>query len=249
MDIVLHPRFAENKLIYLTYSKPDDKNQIRTALARGRWDGAALTDVQDIFVAQPSWNGTEAPDRASHSAGRPAVHDDRRLGCEPDGRPGAGQSQGEGAATARRWPLPPDNPFVGKAGEKPEIFSLGHRNQLGLAIRPRTGAVWSNENGPNGGDEINMILAGRNYGWPLVSLGRDYAGPWQGKFAADGSRTPSCTGRPRLPFRGWRSTRAIGFRHGRATCSSARCGWVRSPARVTCSGSCSTTRTRSCDAR
>ena len=86
--------------------------------------------------------------------------------------------------------MPGDNPFVGKAGYKPEIYSLGHRNQLGLAIQPETGAVWSNENGPNGGDEINLILPGRNYGWPIVSLGRDYAGPWQGKFALDGMESP-----------------------------------------------------------
>ena len=86
--------------------------------------------------------------------------------------------------------VPADNPFVGKAGYKPEIYSLGHRNQLGLAIQPDTGAVWSNENGPNGGDEINLILPGRNYGWPIVSLGRDYAGPWQGKFAQDGIEPP-----------------------------------------------------------
>src|SRR5262249_37223505 len=74
---------------------------------------------------------------------------------------------------------PKDNPFVGRAGYKPEIYSLGHRNLLGLAVHPQTGAVWENENGPNGGDEINIILPGRNYGWPLVSLGRTYQGPWQ----------------------------------------------------------------------
>ena len=86
--------------------------------------------------------------------------------------------------------VPSDNPFVGLAGYKPEIYSLGHRNQLGLTINPDTGAVWSNENGPNGGDEINVILPGRNYGWPIVSLGRDYAGPWQGKFAQEGIEPP-----------------------------------------------------------
>jgi glucose/arabinose dehydrogenase len=75
--------------------------------------------------------------------------------------------------------VPPDNPFVAKAGYKPEIFSLGHRNQQGLAVHPETGAIWSSEQGPNGGDEINVILPGRNYGWPLVSYGRTYAGPRQ----------------------------------------------------------------------
>ena len=124
--------------------------------------------------------------------------------------------------------VPPDNPFVGRAGYKPEIYSLGHRNQLGLAIHPETGAVWANEHGPNGGDEINVILPGRNYGWPIVSLGRDYAGPWQGKFAQEGIEPPVVSGCRRSPCRAWRSTPAIGSRRGRATCSSARCAWAKS---------------------
>jgi glucose/arabinose dehydrogenase len=74
--------------------------------------------------------------------------------------------------------VPPDNPFVGRAGYKPEIYSMGHRNQLGLIVHSETGAVWSNENGPNGGDEINIIQPGKNYGWPIASYGRTYEGPW-----------------------------------------------------------------------
>ena len=189
MDVVLHPRFAENKLIYLTYSKPDGAGKIATTLARGRWDGAALTDVRDLFVAQPYWNGsgggasrlafgrdgtlfmtTGASVANLMDAQEPGHHKGKVLRLQDDGT------------------VPGDNPFVGRAGYKPEIYSLGHRNQIGLAINPETGAVWSNENGPNGGDEINIILPGRNYGWPIVSLGRDYAGPWQGKFAQDGHR-------------------------------------------------------------
>jgi glucose/arabinose dehydrogenase len=79
----------------------------------------------------------------------------------------------------------PGNPFADRAGFKPEIYSYGHRNQLALVFHPQTGALWNVEHGPNGGDEMNVVLPGRNYGWPLVSLGRDYAGPWQGKFAMD----------------------------------------------------------------
>jgi aldose sugar dehydrogenase len=191
MDVVLHPRFAENKLIYLTYSKPDEKGQIATALARGRWDGSALTDVRDIFVALPYWNGsggaasriafardgtlymtTGASVANMMDAQDPSHHKGKVLRLRDDGS------------------VPGDNPFVGRAGYRPEIYSLGHRNQLGLAINPDTGAVWSNENGPNGGDKIDVILPGRNYGWPIVSLGRDYAGPWQGKFAQDGIEPP-----------------------------------------------------------
>ena len=193
MDVVLHPRFADNHFIYLTYSKPDDKGQIATALARGKWDAAtsSLTDVRELFVAEPYWNGsggaasrlafgrdgklymtTGASVANMMDAQTPSNHKGKVLRLNDDGT------------------VPPDNPFVGRAGYKPEIYSLGHRNQLGLAINPSSGEVWSNENGPNGGDEINVILPGRNYGWPIVSLGRDYAGPWQGKFAQDGIEPP-----------------------------------------------------------
>ena len=191
MDVVLHPRFAENKLIYLTYSKPDDKGQIATALARGRWDGSALTDLRDIFVAEPYWNGSGGAASRIAFAGDGTLYMTTGASVahlmdaqEPN------HHKGKVLRLRDDGTVPDDNPFVGKAGYKPEIFSLGHRNQLGLAIRPDTGAVYSNENGPNGGDELNLILPGRNYGWPIVSLGRDYAGPWQGKFAQDGIEPP-----------------------------------------------------------
>ena len=191
MDVVLHPRFAENKLIYLTYSKPNDKGLIATALARGKWDGAALTDVKDLFVAEPYWDG-------QGGAGSRLAFDRSGMLYMTTGASVADMMQAQSLADHKGKVLrlkddgtvPDDNPFVGKKGTKAEIYSYGHRNQLGLAINPATGAVWSNENGPNGGDEINVILPGRNYGWPIVSLGRDYAGPWQGKFAQDGIESP-----------------------------------------------------------
>jgi glucose/arabinose dehydrogenase len=191
MDVVVHPHFAENKLIYLTYSKPDSKGLIATALARGRWDGSALTDVHDLFVAEPYWTG------AGGAASRLAFAGDGTLymttGASVANMMDAqdpGNHKGKVLRLKDDGTVPGDNPFVGRAGYKPEIYSLGHRNQLGLTINPDTGAVWANENGPNGGDKINIILPGRNYGWPLVSLGRDYAGPWQGKFAQDGIEPP-----------------------------------------------------------
>jgi aldose sugar dehydrogenase len=203
LDVVLHPRFAENKLVYITYSKPAGEALIRTALARGRWNGAGLTDVRDIFIADPAWDGNGgaasrlafAPDGLLYMTTGASVanmkeaqdlgsHKGKVLRLNDDGTAAAG------------------NPFAGKPGAKPEIFSLGHRNQLGLAINPRTGAVWANENGPNGGDEINIIQAGRNYGWPLVSLGRDYAGPWQGRLAADGFENPVAYWTPAIAVSG-----------------------------------------------
>ena len=174
MDVALHPRFAENHYVYLTYTKPVGDQQATLALARGRFDGGALTDVRDIFVAGPGTGG----------ASRIAFGLDGSLFMTTGGGGGNGaQDPNSYAGKVLRLrddgTVPSDNPFVGRAGCKPEVYSLGHRNSLGLAVQPGTGDVWQNENGPNGGDEINIIRAGRNYGWPLVSYGRTYQGPKQ----------------------------------------------------------------------
>ena len=174
MDVALHPRFAENHYVYLTYTKPVGDEQATLALARGRFEGGALTDVRDIFVASPGTGG----------ASRIAFGLDGSLFMTTGGGGGNGaQDPNSHAGKVLRLrddgTVPSDNPFVGRAGCKPEVYSLGHRNSLGLAVQPGTGDVWQNENGPNGGDEINIIRAGRNYGWPLVSYGRTYQGPKQ----------------------------------------------------------------------
>ena len=174
MDVALHPRFAENHYVYLTYTKPVGDEQATLALARGRFDGGALTDVRDIFVASPGTGG----------ASRIAFGLDGSLFMTTGGGGGNGaQDPNSHAGKVLRLrddgTVPSDNPFVGRAGYKPEVYSLGHRNSLGLAVQPGTGDVWQNENGPNGGDEINIIRPGRNYGWPLVSYGRTYPGPKQ----------------------------------------------------------------------
>ena len=174
MDVALHPRFAENHYVYLTYTKPVGDEQATLALARGRFEGGALTDVRDIFVAGPGTGG----------ASRIAFGLDGSLFMTTGGGGGNGaQDPNSYAGKVLRLrddgTVPGDNPFVGRAGCKPEVYSLGHRNSLGLAVQPGTGDVWQNENGPNGGDEINIIRAGRNYGWPLVSYGRTYPGPKQ----------------------------------------------------------------------
>ena len=157
MDVALHPRFAENHYVYLTYTKPVGDQQATLALARGRFDGGALTDVRDIFVAGPGTGG----------ASRIAFGLDGSLFMTTGGGGGNGaQDPNSYAGKVLRLrddgTAPSDNPFVGRAGCKPEVYSLGHRNSLGLAVQPGTGDVWQNENGPNGGDEINIIRAGRN---------------------------------------------------------------------------------------
>ena len=174
MDVALHPQFAQNGLIYLSYTKPLGENRTTVAIARGRWDGKALTNVSDIFVADEGIGGAT-----------PIVFGgDGMLYVATSG--GDAQSPGTYAGKVLRLrddgSAPNDNPFVGHEGYKHEIYSLGHRSSLGLAVHPGTGEVWQSENGPNGGDELNIIRAGRNYGWPLVSYGRTYPGPWQAKL-------------------------------------------------------------------
>jgi glucose/arabinose dehydrogenase len=173
MDIALHPRFPETRWLYLTYSKPMGDNRSTAALARARFEGASLLDVKEIFVAQPNATGTT----------RIAFGTDGTLYMTIQGATGnRAQDPNDVAGKILRLrddgSVPPDNPFVDRPGYRPEIFTLGHRSNVGIAVHPETGAVWTTENGPNGGDEINVLVAGRNYGWPVVSYGRTYPGPW-----------------------------------------------------------------------
>ena len=188
MDIALHPRFAENKFVYFTYHKPnpalDGSSGVPpgpggppprlATLARATWDGNGLTDVRDLFSADVT---TEASRIVFGRDGMIYMS----LGRSQEGANAPSQDPNNFGGKLIRLrddgTVPPDNPFVGRAGYKPEIFTLGHRNQLGLAVNPETGEIWASEQGPNGGDEINIIQAGKNYGWPVVSYGRSYPGP------------------------------------------------------------------------
>lgn len=197
-DVALHPRFAENRLIYFTYLKPnpnenlppqarDSQGSGTSVLARGRFDGGhALTDVEDLFVSNAWTNGFSvtrlvfAPDgKIFMSIGMP-LRDQAHGGGNRIGT--AEQSQDPGSHAGKILRLnddgtaPSDNPFVGKPGYQPEIYALGFRDPLGLIIHPETGELWEVEHGPQGGDELNIVRAGRNYGWPVVSYGRSYAG-------------------------------------------------------------------------
>ncbi|MFN7915183.1 MAG: PQQ-dependent sugar dehydrogenase [Vicinamibacterales bacterium] len=175
-DIALHPRFAENHLVYFTYIKPVDKDRGTPTLARGRLEGASLLDVKDLLVTDPGPVGSSAVNS------RIVFGRDGRLYMSAGGNIGnlaqePGSLRGKMLRLNDDGTVPADNPFVGRAGYRQEIFSMGHRNTLALIVHPVTGEIWNNENGPNGGDEINIIRAGKNYGWPLVSFGRDYPGP------------------------------------------------------------------------
>jgi len=176
LDVALHPAFAQNRIVYLSYSKAGENNLSTTALARGRLDGAALTDVKDIFVANTwsksntNYGGRIAFDRAGFLY--------LTLG-ERQEQQRAQDIKDHGGKVIRLrddGSVPPDNPFVGKSGYQPEIYTVGHRSPQGLAMNPATGALWENEHGPLGGDELNILQAGKNYGWPLVTFGTDYDG-------------------------------------------------------------------------
>jgi aldose sugar dehydrogenase len=177
MDVVLHPQFAQNRYIYLTYTKALDAKRRTLAVARGTWDGKGLTEVKDVFVAD---EGTGAAARLAF--GRDNTFYLTTTANAPQAPNSPQDPNAQGGKVLRltdEGGIPKDNPFVGRANHRPEVFTLGHRSSLGLAMHPGTGQIWLNENGPNGGDEINILKPGANYGWPVVSYGRTYPGPWQ----------------------------------------------------------------------
>jgi aldose sugar dehydrogenase len=178
LDVVVHPDFASNRLIYLSFSKPAGEGAT-TAVVRGRLENDRLTDVEEIFEAVSRGRGhygsriafdgnghifISVGDRQAPSTGDLSVHPAQDLSnhhgtivrLHEDGR------------------VPDDNPFVGRADARPETWSYGHRNPQGLAVHPVTGDVWSNEHGPQGGDEVNLVRPGLNYGWPVIGFGVNY---------------------------------------------------------------------------
>jgi glucose/arabinose dehydrogenase len=185
-DVALHPQFATNHFVYLTYAKPaPEGGSPGNGLARGVWNGKALTDVRDIFVS------TDTSTVSRIAFGRDGMLYMSTWGDRGDIAQKTDGLAGKVLRLRDDGTVPPDNPFVGKPGYRPEIYTLGHRSTLGLAMHPGTGQMWENENGPNGGDEINVLVPGGNYGWPLVSLGRTYPGPWQSKgFSREGMIDP-----------------------------------------------------------
>jgi aldose sugar dehydrogenase len=203
LDVSLHPQFATNHLIYLTYSKPGEgQGNATTAVYRARWDGGStLAEGKDILVANAYWGGpgtdqSRGPASGSYGS-RLAWDKDGLLYVSLGDRNYGPKSQEPGSHIGKilrvrdDGTVPPDNPFVGKPGWLPEIYTLGHRNPLGLAFNPVNGELWSTEEGPQGGDELNLIKAGKNYGWPRVSLGRNYDGSIVGEgFSAPGLESP-----------------------------------------------------------
>jgi glucose/arabinose dehydrogenase len=179
-DIALHPKFAQNKLLYFTYNKPGEidpkaerpRRPSAVSLSRGHFDGKAITQVKELFVGE----------MGGASGSRIAFGKDGYV-YMTTGAPGPGEAAqdpksvyGKVLRLHEDGSVPKDNPFVSRDGARPEVYSLGHRDQLGITIHPVSGAVLTAEHGPNGGDEVNVILPGLNYGWPKYSYGRNYDG-------------------------------------------------------------------------
>jgi glucose/arabinose dehydrogenase len=175
LDVALHPRFAENRLVYLSYAGRGEGG-LGTEVAHGRLVEGRLEDLETIYVAQPKSRG------GRHFGSRLVFGADGLLYVTSGerGSPDRAQDLGDPAGAVLRLTEDgkpaPGNPFLGRPGARPEIFSTGHRNPQGLTTHPETGAIWAVEHGPRGGDELNLITAGTNYGWPVITHGRSYAG-------------------------------------------------------------------------
>jgi len=183
-DIVLHPKFAENSLVYLTYAHGTSTANM-TRVARARFDGSALQDLQVIFEAKPP------KDTSNHYGGRLVFLPDGTFTLlVGDGFEYREQAQNLGSHLGKivrlndDGTIPQDNPLVGREDVRPEIYSLGHRNQQGLVFDSERNILFETEHGPQGGDELNIIESGKNYGWPVITYGRDYTGALVSPFTA-----------------------------------------------------------------
>jgi aldose sugar dehydrogenase len=177
-DVVLHPKFAENSIVYLTYAAGTAAAN-GTRVARARFDGSALQDLQVIFKAMP------LKDTDNHYGGRMAFLADGTFALTiGEGFEYREKAQdltsdlGKIVRLNEDGSVPQDNPFIGRASVRPEIYTWGHRNEQGLSFDSQSGRLYETEHGPRGGDELNIIVPHRNYGWPVITYGMDYSGAY-----------------------------------------------------------------------
>jgi len=176
LDVALDPDFATTRLVYLSYSEPGEGG-VGTAAARGRLTETGLVDVQVIYRQRPKLEGN------GHFGSRLVFTRDGKLFITQGDRQSyreraqdLTQGMGKIVRVNADGSVPPDNPFVGHSNAQPEIWSYGHRNLQGATLHPESGALWTVEHGARGGDELNHPEPGRNYGWPVITYGRDYSG-------------------------------------------------------------------------
>ncbi len=175
LDVALHPRFTENRLIYLSYAGAGEGGR-GTEVARARFLDDRLVDLETILVVRPKSRG------GRHFGSRLLFGRDGYLyvtageRASPDRAQDLADLAGSIIRITENGGIPPDNPFVGRSGVRPEIYAYGNRNPQGLTMHPETGRIWEAEHGPKGGDEINLLVPGANYGWPVITYGRSYSG-------------------------------------------------------------------------
>jgi glucose/arabinose dehydrogenase len=175
LDVVLAPDFAQSRRIWLTYAEPGPDGTAGTAAATAILGPDALADLRVVYRQRPKLTGGAhfgsriAFDREGHVFISQGERFDKMRAQD------LAMLQGKLVRLDVDGSIPADNPFVDRAGAQPEIYSYGHRNMQGLAVDPMTGVLWESEHGPRGGDELNLPEAGKNYGWPLISNGMDYA--------------------------------------------------------------------------
>ncbi len=186
LDVALDPKFSENRLVYLSYAEPGEKGTAGTAVARGRLGEARLDSVRVIYRQVPKVSGS-----SNHFGSRLVFRRDGTLfitqGDRYNQRDKVQDLSNDFGKIVRINPdgsIPKDNPFVGKSGARPEIWSYGHRNVQCAALHPETGELWTVEHGARGGDELNHPEAGKNYGWPTITYGVDYSGEKIGEGTA-----------------------------------------------------------------
>ncbi|MFW7377391.1 MAG: PQQ-dependent sugar dehydrogenase [Oligoflexus sp.] len=175
LDIAIAPDFTSSQLIYFTYAKPIEGGPATTAVARARLADDKLEDLEDIFVANAPGGGQHFGSRLAFAADGLLIVSIGERGLQAP----AQELNNHIGKTIRIHPdgrVPEDNPFVDQENALPEIYSYGHRNVQGMAIQAATGMIWQNEHGPKGGDELNQIKPGLNYGWPIASFGDHYDG-------------------------------------------------------------------------
>ena len=175
LDVVLHPDFAKNNWVYLSYARPVSGGAA-TALGRGRLQGDELQDFEHLFTAQPGRSG------GRHFGSRIVFDHDGYVYLtigdrgDMDSAQDPANHQGTTVRLYDDGSVPQDNPFFGQVDYRPEIYTYGNRNAQGMIVHPETGDIWQNEHGPQGGDELNLIRGGLNYGWPVVTTGEQYGG-------------------------------------------------------------------------
>jgi glucose/arabinose dehydrogenase len=180
LDVLPHPEFASNRLLYLSFSKPNaDRSAATTAVVRGRFENDALSEVEEIFEAVSEGRGHYGSRLAFDPSGFLFITvGDRQVPSTGDLEAHPAQDVSNHHGTVNRvhddGRIPEDNPFAGEDGARPEIWSYGHRNPQGLAVHPETGDIYITEHGPQGGDEVNRLVRRGNYGWPVVGYGVNY---------------------------------------------------------------------------